>query len=146
MKIAATSGCFDLIHAGHVYMFKDMRSLVAPDGLVVVFVNNDDYLLRTKGRVITPLEQRLQILTALENVDIAIPFKDDTPYSLIEIVQPKYWVKGSEYLAKNIPETQIVKSYGGELCFSIGGPDVHTTDILGQIYLKMSSGVISNDL
>lgn len=134
MKIAATSGCFDLLHAGHVYMFKDMRSLVAPDGLVVVFVNNDDYLLRAKGRVITPLEQRLQILTALEDVDVAIPFKDDTPCRMIDLVRPNYWVKGPEYfLVHDLPEVKVLDTYGGELIFIGGAPDVHTSDILDRI-------------
>ncbi len=131
--IAATSGCFDLIHVGHVHMFKQMREKVGEDGSVVVLLNDDKYLCRTRRRIITPSEQRRELLLALRCVDIVITLEDDTPCRMIGLMQPHYWFKGPEYADKDIPELGTVESYGGETIFVTGGPLVHTTQILDRI-------------
>jgi len=134
MKIACTSGCYDLIHAGHIWMFQKMRKTVGATGLVIVLLNDDNYLLRTKGRVITPLDERMTILLALKNIDVVIPFKDDNPCQIIQTFEPDFWFKGPEYQGIEIPETPVVASYGGKIVFSQDGPTVHTRDILSRIH------------
>ena len=133
MKIASTSGCFSLLHAGHVWLFQQMRDTVGQDGLVLVLINDDAYLQRAKGRVLVPLKERIAILRGLKNIDAVIPFKEDDPCRLIWCLHPAYWFKGEEYLNVDIPETEVVKSYGGEVIFPHGGPAVHTSDIIGRI-------------
>jgi rfaE bifunctional protein nucleotidyltransferase chain/domain len=130
MKIAGTSGCFDLIHAGHVWMFNEMRQT---GGLVLVLLNDDSYLRYFKNRSITPLNERMTILRAMRNVDIVIPFHDYEPSKLIKLIEPDYWFKGPEYRGVDIPETSVVESYGGKVVFSQGGPIVHTSDIIERI-------------
>jgi len=133
MKVAATSGCFSLLHRGHIHLFQEMRELVGEKGLVLVLVNNDKYVYRTKGQIIAPLEDRMAILLALRNVDIVIPFKDNDPCRMIQIIEPTFWAKGPEYKDIEIPETPVVASYGGKIVFSQGGSTVHTRDILSRI-------------
>jgi len=128
--ITATSGCFTLLHAGHTHLFKCMRN--AGDQ-VVVLLNDDAYLRRAKGRVIVPLEQRMEVLLALRDVDMVIPFSEDTPCELIRQMEPAIWFKGPEYWNVNIPEREVVESYGGKVLFATCGPDVHTSDIIREI-------------
>lgn len=132
-QVAMTSGCFDVLHLGHVWLFHEMRKLVGPQGHVVVLLNDDSYLLRAKGRIIVPLEQRMGLLLALRDVDMVIPFEDNDPCSMIRLAEPTYFCKGPEYANIEIPETKIIESYGGELRFVEGGPDVHTSDIIREI-------------
>jgi bifunctional ADP-heptose synthase (sugar kinase/adenylyltransferase) len=110
-----------------------MRKLVGPKGHVVVLLNDDSYLLRAKGRIIVPLEQRMGLLLALRDVDMVIPFEDNDPCNMIRLAEPAYFCKGPEYATIEIPETKIIESYGGELHFVEGGPDVHTTQIIERI-------------
>jgi rfaE bifunctional protein nucleotidyltransferase chain/domain len=133
LKIVASSGCFDLLTAGHVHLFKCMREAAGRDGHTVILLNDDAYLRRAKGRVIVPLEQRMAVLLALRDVDMVIPFSDDTPCAIISKMEPTFWYKGPEYANIEIPETKIIESYGGELRFVEGGPDVHTSDIIREI-------------
>lgn len=132
-NIAATSGCFDLVHAGHVHLFQCMRDAVGSQGKVVILLNDDNYLLRAKGRVIVPLEQRLAVLLAMRNVDMVIPFEEDDPVDLILLMEPKSWFKGPEYRDLGLPERAALQSYGGQLVLVEGGPDVHTEDIIARI-------------
>jgi D-beta-D-heptose 7-phosphate kinase/D-beta-D-heptose 1-phosphate adenosyltransferase len=133
LNIAATSGCFDIIHAGHVYLFEWMRNAVGPKGQVVVLLNDDDYLLRAKGRVIVPLEQRMAVLLAMRNVDMVVPFEDDDPALLVSRLEPNFWFKGPEYKGLDFPERSVVRAHGGQLVFVEYGPKVHTSDIIREI-------------
>jgi D-beta-D-heptose 7-phosphate kinase/D-beta-D-heptose 1-phosphate adenosyltransferase len=133
VKIAATSGCFDILHAGHVYMFEEMRKTVGEHGRVVVLINTDDYLQRVKGRVLNTLNNRMAVLLALKNVDVVLPFSDSEPSQMIRSIEPDFWFKGPEYEGVEIPETPVVESYGGKVMFVQGGPAVHTTNILDKI-------------
>jgi len=133
IKIAATSGCFDIIHAGHIYMFEQMRKAVGEQGRILVLVNTDDYLERVKGRVIIPLAERMAVLLGLRNVDVVLPFADSEPSQMIRNIEPDFWFKGPEYEGVEIPETPVVESYGGKVMFVQGGPAVHTTNILEKI-------------
>jgi bifunctional ADP-heptose synthase (sugar kinase/adenylyltransferase) len=48
-------------------------------------------------------------------VDYVTVFDDDTPASLIQRLQPDIYVKGGDYTAEMLPETPVVRSYGGEV-------------------------------
>jgi glycerol-3-phosphate cytidylyltransferase-like family protein len=46
---------------------------------LIVIVNNDDQQLMKKGRIITALDDRLEIVRALRIVDEAVPAIDEDP-------------------------------------------------------------------
>lgn len=68
-----TGGTFDLLHAGHVDLFKECRRLAGsrgPGGRVIVAVNTDEFVERFKGqRPIQPLHDRLEMAGAMRWVD-----------------------------------------------------------------------------
>ena len=53
-QIVAVSGGFDPIHIGHVRMILEASEF----GDVIVIANSDDWLLRKKGYVFMPYEER----------------------------------------------------------------------------------------
>lgn len=113
-KIAATSGCFDILHSGHVnylYAAKDNADIL------IVLLNSDNSVKRLKGseRPIVPENERAVVIAGLECVDYVCMFDDDTPCRLIEKIQPDIWVKGGDYAGKQIPEMEALKKYGGEV-------------------------------
>ena len=74
MKTVLVSGCFDILHGGHVRFLRDARAL---GDYLVVCVANDRSLLQHKGRLSSmPIEHKVALLEALDCVD-AVFISDD---------------------------------------------------------------------
>ena len=67
-----TSGCFDLIHVGHVQYLQRCRTQC---DILFVGVDSDEMVKRAKGptRPVIPFVERLALINALGCVDNAIP-------------------------------------------------------------------------
>jgi D-beta-D-heptose 7-phosphate kinase/D-beta-D-heptose 1-phosphate adenosyltransferase len=113
-KIVFTNGVFDVLHRGHVEYLEEARSL---GNRLVVGLNSDDSVRRLKGptRPIVPEGERLALLEALECVDLAVAFGDDTPQRLIEEVAPDVLVKGGDWAVENIVGREFVAARGGRV-------------------------------
>ena len=113
-QIVFTNGCFDLLHRGHV----DYLAKAADLGdVLVIGVNTDASVSKLKGlhRPIQDEQSRMQILASLGFVDAVILFDEDTPYNLIQMVQPDVLVKGSDYKPEDIVGYDIVTAKGGSV-------------------------------
>jgi len=113
-QIVFTNGCFDLLHRGHV----DYLAKAADLGdVLVIGVNTDASVSKLKGphRPIQDEQSRMQILASLGFVDAVILFDEDTPYNLIQLVQPDVLVKGSDYKPEDIVGYDIVTAKGGSV-------------------------------
>lgn len=113
-RLVFTNGVFDILHAGHVRCLEAARSL---GDLLIVGMNSDASVRRLKGpsRPINSFADRAEVVAALRAVDAVIEFAEDTPLMLIEALRPEVHVKGGDYIADELPEAPIVRSYGGEI-------------------------------
>jgi rfaE bifunctional protein nucleotidyltransferase chain/domain len=114
-KLVFTNGVFDILHAGHVQYLERAREL---GDLLIVGVNSDESTRRLgKGanRPINALADRIAVLEALRAVSGAIAFEADTPIELIQKLRPEVHVKGGDYDVDDLPETPVVRGYGGEV-------------------------------
>jgi len=113
-KIIFTNGCFDLLHAGHVDLLERAKAL---GDVLIVGLNSDESVRRLKGvsRPINNLQARAKVLLALQAVDAVVVFEEDTPVEILEMVHPDIHVKGGDYQADNLPETETVRRHGGEI-------------------------------
>lgn len=113
-SIVFTNGCFDIIHAGHVQYLEQAQQL---GDILVVGLNSDASVRRLKGssRPINSEENRALVLAALQSVDYVIIFEEDTPYELIEAIQPDVLVKGGDWKETEIVGSDIVKAKGGKV-------------------------------
>ena len=111
-RVVFTNGVFDLIHPGHVRSLRAARSL---GDILVVAINSDASVKRLKGplRPILPQRERLKIVAALEPVDHAILFEDDTPLETILALRPDVLAKGGDYTPDTIVGREEVESWGG---------------------------------
>jgi rfaE bifunctional protein nucleotidyltransferase chain/domain len=126
------NGCFDLIHVGHVRYLRSARAL---GDLLVVAVNDDESVtgLGKRKKVVTPAAERAEIVAALEGVDYVILFSDPTVENLLLALRPDIHAKGTDYTADNVPERDVVLSYGGRIAI-VGDPKDHSTrDIIESI-------------
>jgi rfaE bifunctional protein nucleotidyltransferase chain/domain len=112
--VVATGGCFDLLHPGHIATLSAARSL---GDCLIVCVNSDDSVRRLKGpgRPLQTAADRVQVLSSLRDVDAVVVFEEDTPTDVLRTLRPDIWVKGGDYSAADLPEAQLVHSWGGEV-------------------------------
>jgi len=113
-RVVFTNGVFDLLHRGHVEYLGEARAL---GDRLVVGVNSDASVRRLKGaaRPLVPQEERVELLFALEAVDLAVLFDEDTPERLIREVRPDVLVKGGDWAIEEIVGREFVESLGGRV-------------------------------
>jgi len=131
-RIVFGNGCFDLLHVGHIRYLSAAKAL---GDILVVAVNDDESLvsLGKRASVITPFEERIEILAALAAVDYIIAFKEPTVERLLRELKPHIHAKGTDYTADTVPEREVVRAYGGEVAI-VGDPKNHSTrDIIKQV-------------
>ncbi|MBP5396038.1 MAG: D-glycero-beta-D-manno-heptose 1-phosphate adenylyltransferase [Bacteroidales bacterium] len=113
-RIVFTNGCFDLVHRGHVEYLSAAADL---GDRLIVGINSDASVARLKGpnRPIMDETSRQLLMAALECVDAVILFEEDTPYRLIQEIQPDVLVKGGDYTEETMVGADIVRTKGGEI-------------------------------
>lgn len=114
-KLVFTNGVFDILHAGHVRYLAQAREL---GDLLIVGMNSDASVRRLgKGddRPMNPVEDRAAVLGALRAVDGVVMFEEDTPIEVIKVLKPEIHVKGGDYDVEAMPETPVIRAYGGEV-------------------------------
>jgi formyltetrahydrofolate-dependent phosphoribosylglycinamide formyltransferase len=100
-RLVFTSGCFDLLHAGHVRYLAQARA--AGDALVVA-LNSDASVRALKGesRPIQSHEDRAEILSALRSVDAVVIFDENRTTKLIQKIKPHVFAKGGDYTVDSL--------------------------------------------
>lgn len=127
-----TNGCFDLIHPGHVQYLEDVRAL---GDFLVVGLNSDASVVRLKGpgRPLQDEWARARILLSLRSVDAVIRFDEDTPFELIQAVQPDILAKGGDYAPEHVVGRDLVEARGGRLVLVPFLPGHSTSRIVERI-------------
>ena len=113
-KIVFTNGCFDILHAGHVYYLAEAAKL---GSCLIVGLNSDSSvkILKGENRPVNKQNDRAMVLSALRSVSYVVIFDEETPYELIKLLKPDVLVKGGDYTFDTIVGADIVSSYGGSV-------------------------------
>jgi len=124
-KVIFANGCFELLHVGHIRYLNAAKKL---GDYLIVAVNTDESMSRIKPgrRPVNPDLERFELMAALADVDFVVPLSEDTPNSLIELFRPDIHTKGTDYTLDQIPERELVESYGGRVEL-VGDPKDHST-------------------
>ena len=136
-RIVFTNGCFDLLHAGHIYYLNKAKEL---GDIFVVAINSDASVKRLKGesRPLFSQQERAEILSALECVDYVCIFEEDTPFEIVNLLVPDILVKGGDYHLGNIVGRDRVEANGGEVITIPFLENKSTTNIIEKV-LKSAS-------
>ena len=106
-NIGLTSGCFDILHTGHLKNLKQSKKLC---NKLFVCLSSDNQIKRLKGmkRPINNLNDRINMLIHFEFIDNLILYEeidDNTEKELdtiMSIVNPNIWFKGTDYKTEEI--------------------------------------------
>ena len=113
-KIVFTNGCFDLLHVGHLRVFREAKRR---GDILIVGVNSDASVKKLKGptRPLVPVKERAELLANLELIDYVVVFAEETPENLIRAIRPDVLVKGADYKLRQIVGLEDVYNNGGEV-------------------------------
>ncbi|MDP7423300.1 MAG: adenylyltransferase/cytidyltransferase family protein [bacterium] len=129
-KIVFTSGCFDILHAGHVLFLEEAHAL---GDLLVVALNDDRSVRKIKGtdRPTYPVHERAEVLAALKWVDRIVLFSNDRPIRAIQLLKPEIYVKDESYREQvdSLPEARLIETQGGQVVLLDRLPGFSTTEV-----------------
>ena len=134
-KTICVSGGFDPVHIGHLRMMQD----AAKYGDVVAIVNSDEWLMRKKGYIFMPFNERCEILNGFACVSSTTYVKDDPipgfpgagPVTeALERIRPDYFANGGDRKNNNTPEMELCQKLGIELVWGVGGGKIQSSSTL----------------
>jgi rfaE bifunctional protein kinase chain/domain/rfaE bifunctional protein nucleotidyltransferase chain/domain len=110
--VVATGGVFDPLRSGHAGSLAAARAL---GDCLLVLVNSDASVRRRGGGPAASLADRVAAVAALDGVDGVVVFEADDPRGVLDALRPDLWVKGGDHDPADLPETPLVRSWGGEV-------------------------------
>ena len=108
-----TSGCFDILHVGHIELFRYAKSL---GDELVVGIDSDEKIRLDKGkkRPINDLQYRMTMLQSIKYIDKVIPFDNTKELrDTVKWYRPNIIVMGSDWKNKEV----IGEDYAEKLIF-----------------------------
>ena len=123
-----TNGCFDVLHRGHIELFKHAKSLGEK---LIVGIDSDTKVKKDKGnnRPINNVEDRKFILESIKYIDQVLVFhsKEDLE-NLIKQTKPDIMVIGSDWKNKTV----VGQRHAKKLLFFDRIGNYSTTNILNK--------------
>lgn len=110
MRIIWTNGCFDILHKGHVELFKYAKSL---GDYLVVGIDTDKRVGQLKGptRPINKLEDRKSVLCSIKYIDEVVEFgTDEELVTQLMLSRAQTIVVGSDHRDRCIIGSQFIKT------------------------------------
>ena len=107
-KIIWTNGCFDILHCGHIELFKFCKSLGTR---LIVGLDCDERVKQSKGelRPINNLQDRIAMLNAICYIDGVVWFDSDEELeNQIRFCGAEVIVVGDDYKNKNVIGSHLV--------------------------------------
>ena len=139
---ALVSGGFDPVHVGHLRMFQDANRL---SDNVILLLNNDEWLIKKKGKPFMNQDQRKEILDEFKSISkVIIQTSSDKSSSdaIKEFVKNNpnknicYCNGGDRSNIKNIREADVCMELGVDLQFEVGGKEkIESSSQLTKNYL-----------
>tara|TARA_B100000795_G_scaffold261675_1_gene238695 strand:+ start:512 stop:913 length:402 start_codon:yes stop_codon:yes gene_type:complete len=129
MIVVYTSVVCDLLHIGHINLFKKAKEL---GDKLIVGVISDEGVSRYKRTPIIPLEQRIAIISALKYVDIVIEQDERSGVeNMKKLGNISILIRGDD--AEISDEVDYMKSIGGKFVKIPYTSEISTSDIIGKI-------------
>jgi rfaE bifunctional protein nucleotidyltransferase chain/domain len=108
-KIILSSGCFDILHVGHINTLREAKKM---GDVLMICLSSDEQIKLLKGndRPINNYQDRIDLFKTISYVDYIILYneenieREETLGTIMKIVDPNFWVKGDDYKVDKILE------------------------------------------
>lgn len=125
------SGGFDPIHVGHLRMIQDATKW----GKVIIVLNSDSWLMRKKGYIFMPWEERKEILLGIRGVDevVSVDDSDGSVCEALRRINPNFFGNGGDRTDKNTPEKELCREMEITMLWNVGGgKDQSSSDLVAN--------------
>lgn len=97
-----TGGTFDMLHAGHMDLFRTCRK-VASGGKVVVGLNRDSFIERFKGKApVCTFDERRDMILGCRDIDAVVENTgDEDSKPAIETAKPNFILIGDDWATRD---------------------------------------------
>ena len=131
-RIVFTNGCFDLLHPGHMKLFKEAKK---QGDVLIVGLNSDSSIKKIKNphRPILSQKERIQLLSGIAFIDYLTVFSEPDPLRLIKRITPDVLVKGGDWKKKDIIGGEFVEKNGGRIYRVKPEKGLSTTALIDKI-------------
>ena len=148
--VIVISGGFDPMHVGHLRMIQESSKMAE---IVIVGVNSDEWLLRKKGYIFMPHEERVEMVQGTRGVSKAMAFDDDdnTACDLLRQVRalwPNFKVafaNGGDRTSDNIPGIPVAEELDVHLIWGVGGGKIQSSSDLVDGLVGTSARIYSDN-
>ena len=131
MSVVWTNGCFDILHRGHIELFKKCYELAGPEGVVIVGIDSDERIKKNKGkgRPINNASDRFEMLMSIKYISTVDVFNSDNELRELirDVYKPDIMLVGNEYVDKEVIGSEFIK-YGAMFFDKVG--DYSTTNMM----------------
>tara|TARA_R110000824_G_scaffold22464_4_gene82189 strand:- start:8736 stop:9233 length:498 start_codon:yes stop_codon:yes gene_type:complete len=137
------SGGFDPIHVGHIRMIKAAAEL----GNVIVVANSDAWLMRKKGYIFMPWEERAEIIRNIVGVHdvVEVDDIDGTVCEVLQRLKPDMFGNGGDRTNKNTPEMEVCDKLNIKMIWGLGGDKIQSSsDLVKDAGLTPPDGTIED--
>jgi len=127
-KTIVVSGGFDPLHVGHLRMMQE----AAQHGLLTVIINSDEWLLRKKGYVFMPWEERAELIESYDFVNQVVKAQDEdrTVVKSLDELRPDIFANGGDRGNINTPEARFCRENNIEMMFDMGGGKIQSSSTM----------------
>ena len=104
--IVFTNGVFDILHKGHIDLFKFCNKIGKK---VILGINTDKSVKLNKGnkRPINKLSKRIREIKKIKLISKIIIFSNKTPLKIIKKIKPDVIIKGEDYKFNEVSGSKI---------------------------------------
>ena len=142
--VIVLSGGFDPMHVGHLRMIQESAKMAE---IVIAGVNSDEWLMRKKGYVFMPHEERVEMVQGTRGVSKAMAFDDDDNSACdllrrVRALWPNFKVafaNGGDRTSDNIPEIPVAEELDVHLIWGVGGGKVQSSSDLVNAQPRLAS-------
>jgi len=133
MQIVTVTGCFDILHSGHVKLLERASKL---GNKLVVGLNSDRSVRALKGseRPVNSQFSRKKIIDSIRFVDEVLLFDNDTVTEFLLFLRPAIWVKGG-YTMQTLNQTEVAvaQSIGCKIVLYPAIDNISSTKIIAKL-------------
>ena len=136
MPILLATGCFDILHRGHVQLIEEARRRFTGH-TVWIGINSDLAVRKLKGehRPIHDYQSRAIVMAGLQCVDQVFEIDATRVVDTIRFIRPQVWVKGADYTLETLDqdERKAAEDVGATIAFVPLLNGYSTTSILKKL-------------
>lgn len=105
IPIILATGCFDILHRGHVELLEGAREMF-PGHELWLGLNSDAAVrsLKGEGRPVHDYESRAIVMAGLLCVDVVFEIQDVRVANAIRAIRPRVWLKGGDYTLETLDQ------------------------------------------